>query len=180
MGADARIYTEMNMRTGFDATMEGEGDHHHPSDSVSSLRSLLDPRMRALLSVFEEDSLRVAAACAVAEGRKTVTEEDMRRALRYNVRTFLDASAHPNLEERVEAEMRREEEEEDEEEDEDEDEEEDEDEDDEDDDPPQLLPCASVAEELKRRVDDACVGFDEWEPDDEVQSLMKRCLCKAG
>ena len=162
----------MNMRTGFDATMEGEGDHR--SDSVSSLRSLLDPRMRALLSVFEEDSLRVAAACAVAEGRKSVTEEDMKRALRYNVRTFLDAGAHPNLEERVEAEMRREEEE-----DEEDDDEEDDDDDEEDDDPSHHLPCASVAEELKRRVDDACVGFDEWEPEDEVQNLMKRCLHRA-
>ena len=41
-------------------------------------------------------NIRFAAlekACAVAEGRKSVTEEDMRRALRYNVRTFLDASA---------------------------------------------------------------------------------------
>lgn len=165
------------MRTGFDL-MEVE-------DATPSLRSLLDPRMRALLSVFEEDSLRVAAACAVAEGRRSVSEEDMRRALRYNVRTFLDAEAHPNLEARVEEEMRREEEEEDDEDEEDEGEGED-DEDDEEDDEEEdehfvdhPLPSFSAALEMKRRVDEACVGFDEWQPEDEVQQLMKRCLCRA-
>ena len=70
------------LRTGFDLV----GDENEAGDDA------FERNMGALLLLFAEDAMRIGGSCAIAEGRRVVTEEDVRAAMKYVARTFFESA----------------------------------------------------------------------------------------
>ena len=164
------------LRTGFDLV----GDEHAAGDDA------FERNMGALLLLFAEDALRIGGSCAIAEGRRTVTEEDVRAAMKYVARSFFESA---DLEARFpqacadldamddESDDDDEGEEDDEDEGEDEYEEEDEGEEDdegEDEGEPVDAQERHAALELKAKVDACVATWHEWTPTDPAEVFLKR------
>ena len=150
------------LRTGFN--LVGDANGGDPE---------FERNMGALLLLFAEDALRIGGSCAIAAGRRTVLEEDVRAAMKYVARSFLGSV---DLEARfpqacADLDAMTDEEEDGEEGGEDEEEEcvglEDEatqvDEGD-----------RATAIELKARVDACVASWHEWEPTDPAEIFLKR------
>ena len=138
----------------------------------------------ALMRVFMKDAILVAGRCTCAQGRRTVTGEDMQRALKYCARTFFERDDQDLSEvlERERREMDDEEEEDEEMDDEEMDDEEEEDEemddeemDDEEEDGEEEEPDPSDVQ-LSRNVDTVVEHWHLWTPDDPVHALIKRAI----
>ena len=136
----------------------------------------------ALMRVFMKDAILVAGRCTCAQGRRTLTGEDMQRALKYCARTFFERDEQDLSEvlERERREMDEEDEEDDGEEDEEDDEEDDEENDEEDDEEDegeeyQGDPDPSDVQ-LSRNVDTVVEHWHRWTPDDPVHALIKRAI----
>ena len=123
----------------------------------------------ALMRVFMKDAILVAGRCTCAQGRRTVTGEDMQRALKYCARTFFERDDQ-DLSEVLERERREmdDEEEEDEEMDDEEMDDEEEDGEEEEPDPSDV--------QLSRNVDTVVEHWHLWTPDDPVHALIKRAI----
>ena len=123
----------------------------------------------ALMRVFMKDAILVAGRCTCAQGRRTVTGEDMQRALKYCARTFFERDDQ-DLSEVLERERREMDDEEEEDE-----EMEDEEMDDEEEDGEEEEPDPSDVQ-LSRNVDTVVEHWHLWTPDDPVHALIKRAI----
>ena len=121
-----------------------------------------DPRMEqtmetvtALLRLFCKRSVEVAGSYALGNGRRVVTERDMRCSLQYVARTFFSA---PDLESDVERELGAMAEEEGEE----------------------GSPPSPRYRQLSRNVDLVVENWHLWNPEDPVECLIKRAVDKTS
>lgn len=121
----------------------------------------------ALLRAFQKDAIVVAGRYAVAQRRRVVSAEDMRRALKYCARTFFERDDKTLAEtvERERCEMEEEGEEEGEEEAGEEGEEEGED-----------LVASESDVTLARHVDTIVATWEQWSPTDHVHRQMKHAI----
>ena len=124
-----------------------------------------DPRMEqtmetvtALLRLFCKRSVEVAGSYALGNGRRVVTERDMRCSLQYVARTFFSA---PDLESDVERELGAMAEEEGEE-------------------GEEGSPPSPRYRQLSRNVDLVVENWHLWNPEDPVECLIKRAVDKTS
>ena len=167
------------LRTGFDLV----------GDGGSAAGDAFERNMGALLLLFAEDAMRIGGSCAIAEGRRVVTEEDVRAAMKYVARTFFESAdlearfpqACADLDAMDDDEDEDESDDEGEEyegEDDDDEEDDEEDDDDEEEDDGEGEPVdaseRNAARELKAKVDACVATWHAWAPTDPAEAFLKR------
>ena len=155
------------IRTGFVM-----GEETGPNETSSETEMVV-----ALMRVFMKDAIVVAGRYTCAHGRRSVSGEDMQRALKYCARTFFQRNDQElsDVLKREQEEMQEEEEEEESEEGEEEEESEEESgENEEEEHNESEIDPSDV--QLAKNVDCVVKNWDIWNPEDPVYALIKRAI----